>query len=46
MVKFIESCVKLVTWNVHGLDNDMLNDDIFINCVENNDVVVLRKNRD
>ena len=23
MVKFIESCVKLVTWNVHGLDNDM-----------------------
>ena len=35
------SDVRILAWNVQGLDDDVLIDPIFINCLDNSDIVIL-----
>lgn len=33
--------LKLMSWNIQGLTNNVISDDYFITCIESNDIIVL-----
>jgi hypothetical protein len=33
--------IRFLAWNIYGIDNDVLNDDMFNSYLDDNDIVIL-----